>query len=366
MDVGREVQAFEAAEAARREPLERRSLVVQNPNLDGLALRELSFLRELGVVVSRLRRAGRAEVETVRDDSRLHVGDVVLAVAPQRVLDRLQLAVGARAAEDLASAPGVVTNRRVVVTRDLVLGQPIRTLESRLGVTCTRVTRSGLELAARPELAVQFGDVLQVVGTETAVAEAATAVGNAARELDVTRFGAVFLGIVFGIALGSVRIALPGLPVALRLGLAGGPLVAAIALSAIGRLGRIVFYMPANANLALREFGITLFMASVGLGAGAHFAAHPLTLEILGWLAASTVVTVVPLLAVGVVARLVRRLDYVRLCGLVAGSMTDPPALAFGNTLLGGDAASTTYAAVYPLTMLLRVITAQMLALLAV
>jgi putative transport protein len=205
--------------------------------------------------------------------------------------------------------------------------------------------------------------VLQVVGTETAVADAATAVGNATRELDVTRFGALFLGIVFGIALGSVPIALPGLPVPLRLGLAAGPLVAAIGLSAIGRLGRIVFYMPANANLALRELGITLFMASVGLGAGAHFAAHPLTVEIAGWLAASTLVTVVPLLVVGVIARLVRRLDYVRLCGLVAGSMTDPPALAFGNAVLGGDAASTTYAAVYPLTMLLRVITAQMLAL---
>jgi len=137
-------------------------------------------------------------------------------------------------------------------------------------------------------------------------------------------------------------------------------------LSALGRLGRIVFYMPANANLALRELGITLFMASVGLGAGAHFAAHPLTLESAGWLAAGMFVTVLPLLVVGVVGRLVRNLDYVRLCGLVAGSMTDPPALAFGNAVLGGDAASTTYAAVYPLTMFLRVVAAQVLALVAV
>ena len=366
MDVRREVQRFEAAEAARHEPLERRSLVVQNPRLDGLALRDVPLLARLGVVVSRLRPTGRAEVEAAHAESRLHVGDVVLAVATRSALDELELIVGARAPDDLMRAPGTVTTRRVVVTNDSVLGEPIRALESRLAVTCTRVTRSGLELVARPELAVQFGDVLQVVGTEAAVAEAATTVGNATRELDVTRLGAVFLGIVFGVALGTVPIRLPGLPVALRLGLAAGPLLAAIALSAVGRLGRIVFYMPANANLALRELGITLFMASVGLGAGGHFAAHPLTLETAGWVVAGAAVTVLPLLVVGIVARLVRRLDYVRLCGLVAGSMTDPPALAFGNALLGGDLASTTYAAVYPLTMLLRVVTAQMLALFTV
>ena len=288
---------------------------------------------------------------------------MVLAVAPQSVLDELQLVMGTRAPDDLANAPGAVTTRRVVVTRDRVLGEPIRALESRLGVTCTRLTRSGLELAPRPELAVQFGDVLQVVGTEAAVAETATALGNLTRELDVTRLGAVFLGILLGVALGSVPIRLAGLPVALRLGLAAGPLLAAIVLSAVGRLGRVVFYMPANANLALRELGITFFMASVGLGAGAHFAAHPLTLESAGWVAAGAVVTMLPLLAVAVLARLVRRLNYVRLCGLIAGSMTDPPALAVGNTLLGGETASTTYAAVYPLTMLLRVGAAQVLAL---
>ena len=366
MDVRREVEAFEAAEGARREPIERRSLVVGNRNLDGLALRDVPLVARLGVVVSRLRRAGRVEVEAVGVDTQLHVGDVLLAIATRSALDELQLVVGSRAPDDLAAAPGVVTARRVIVTHDRVLGEPIRTLEGRLGVTCTRVTRNGLELAARPELAVQFGDVLQVVGTQSAVAEAATLVGNATRELDVTRLGAMFLGILLGIALGSVPIPIPGLPVPLRLGLAAGPLLTAIALSSVGRLGRIVFYMPANANLAIRELGITLFMAAVGLGAGAHFAAHPLTRESAGWVAVGVSVTVVPLVIVGVVARLARPLDYVRLCGLVAGSMTDPPALAFANTILGGEVASTTYAAVYPLTMLLRVITAQMLALFAV
>jgi putative transport protein len=363
IDVRREVEIFETAEGAGHEPIERRSIVVQNPNLDGLALRDLPLVALLGVVVSRLRRAGHEEVEAARADTRLHLGDVVLAVGRRGALDELQRAAGSCASEDLASAPGAVTTRRIVVTRDSVLGELVHALESRLGVTCTRVTRNGLELTPRPELAVQFGDVLQVVGTEASVAEAASAVGNATRELDVTRLGAVFLGILLGVVLGTVPIHLPGLPVPLRLGLAAGPLLAAIALSAAGRLGRIVFYMPANANLALRELGITLFMASVGLGAGAHFAAHPLTLASAGWVAAGAGITIVPLLVVGVIARLVRGLDYVRLCGLVAGSMTDPPALAFGNALVGGDAASTTYAAVYPLTMLLRVFTAQTLAL---
>jgi putative transport protein len=366
MDVRREVRAFEATEDVRHEPVEHRSLVVQNPALDGSTLQDVPRLAAGGVVVSRLRRAEHAEAEAVRADTRLHVGDVVLAVATRRALDELEKVLGARVAEDLMDAPGIITTRRILVTHDRVLGNAIHALESRVGVTCTRVTRSGLELVARPELRVQFGDVLQVVGTEDAIAETARWVGNATRELDVTRLGAVFLGILLGILLGTVPIRLPGLPVALRLGLAAGPLLAAIVLSAVGRLGRVVFYMPTNANLALRELGITLFMASVGLGAGAHFAAHPLTLESAGWVGAGAAVTVVPLVVVGIVSRLVLRLDYVRLCGLVAGSMTDPPALAFGNALLGGDAASTTYAAVYPLTMVLRVVTAQMLALVTI
>lgn len=366
MDVPRELAAFEALHGAGHDPLERRSLVVRNPGLDGLAVRDVPILARLAVVLSRVRRVGRDDVEAVRADTRLHVGDVVLAVATTSALDELETMLGPRVADDLMRAPGVLTMRRIVVTHDAALGEAIRALESRADVTVTRVTRSGLELPARPDLRVQFGDVLQVVGTESAIAELARTVGNATRELDVTRLGAVFLGIGLGVALGMVPIHLPGLPVPLRLGLAAGPLLAAIVLSAIGRLGRVVFYMPANANAALRELGITFFMAMVGLGAGAHFAAHPLTLETAGWVVAGAAVTVVPLLVVAVVARLARRLDYVRLCGLVAGSMTDPPALAFGNAVLRSDAASTTYAAVYPLTMVLRVIAAQVLALFTV
>lgn len=365
-DVARELATFDALHGARPEPLERRSVVVRNPGVDGLAVRDVPVLARLHVVLSRVQRVGGGEVEAIRSDTRLHVGDVVLAVATGSALDELEVVLGPRVTDDLTRAPGALTTRRVVVTHDAALGEAIGALESRAAVTVTRVTRSGLELLARPDLTLQFGDVLQVVGTETAVAETATAVGNAARELDVTRLGAVFLGIAFGVALGTFPIHLPGLPVPLRLGLAAGPLLAAIVLSAIGRLGRVVFYMPANANHALRELGITLFMAMVGLGAGAHFAAHPLTLETAGWVAAGAAVTMAPLLVVAIGARLLLQLDYVRLCGLVAGSMTDPPALAFGNAVLRSDAASTTYAAVYPLTMVLRVVAAQVLALVTV
>jgi putative transport protein len=170
--------------------------------------------------------------------------------------------------------------------------------------------------------------------------------------------------VALGVALGLVPLALPGLPVPVRLGLAGGPLVAAIILGRIGRIGRLVWYMPAGANLALRELGIILFLACVGLKAGSKFLTTLMSPEGAAWLGAGFCITVLPLLAVGMAARILMRMNYVTLCGLIAGSMTDPPALAFANSMVKGDGASVSYAAVYPLTMLLRILCAQLLVLL--
>jgi putative transport protein len=214
-----------------------------------------------------------------------------------------------------------------------------------------------------PSLTLQFGDVLQVVGAADEVATAATILGNSLKHLNDTQFIPFFLGIFAGIALGTLPIPVPGLPQPVRLGLAGGPLLVALIVGRVGHVGRLVWHMPMNANLAFREFGITLFLAAVGLAAGPRFFASVFSPIGLSWLAAGLVVTIVPLLAVGVFARRVLRTNFTVLSGVLAGCVTDPPALAFATGLAHSDAPTIGYATVYPLAMLLRILTAQILTL---
>ena len=211
---------------------------------------------------------------------------------------------------------------------------------------------------------LQFGDVLIIVGDERALEQVAAELGNSPKHLAETNFIPVFFGIVLGIIAGSLPIAMPGLPVPVRLGLAGGPLILAILLARVGNIGRLVWYMPGNVNYALRELGIILFLACIGLKSGAQFLNTLLSPSGLLWLVCGAVITVVPILAVGVFGRAVLKLNYMTILGLQAGSMTDPPALAFANTISGSDAPAISYASVYPLTMLLRIIVAQMLVIL--
>ena len=235
-------------------------------------------------------------------------------------------------------------------------------LDDRFGVAVTRVTRADLEMSAVPGLRLQFGDQLQVVGAPADLDKAAAAVGNSLKELNETHFVPFFIGIALGVALGTMPIAVPGLPQPIRLGLAGGPLIVALVLGRIGRIGRQVWHMPANTNLAFREFGIALFFAAVGLGAGAKFFATVFSATGLQWLLAGACVTVFPLLLVGTFARAVLKMNFMDLSGLLAGSMTDPPALAFASNIAGSDAPTVGYATVYPLTTLLRILSAQILA----
>ena len=188
------------------------------------------------------------------------------------------------------------------------------------------------------------------------------AVGNSLKELNETHFIPFFIGIALGIALGTLPIAFPGLPQPIKLGLAGGPLIVALILGRVGRIGRQVWHMPVNTNLAFREFGIALFFAAVGLGAGAKFFATVFSATGLQWLLAGACVTVLPLMLVGIFARVVWKMNFMDLSGLLAGSMTDPPALAFASNIAGSDAPTVAYATVYPLTTLLRILSAQVLA----
>ena len=219
-------------------------------------------------------------------------------------------------------------------------------------------------MAGGPDIRLQYGDTLMVVGDSQSLDQAATVLGNSVKDLGHTNFLPVFLGVALGVVVGLLPLSFPGLPVAVRLGLAGGPLVIAIILSRIGQIGPIVWYMPEGANSALRELGIILFLACVGLKAGSQFIATLMSPEGLTWLAAGFCITLIPILVVGIVARIVMKMNYVTLSGIIAGSMTDPPALAFANTMIKTDSVSISYAAVYPLTMLLRILCAQVLVLL--
>jgi putative transport protein len=350
----------------RQNALVRLNLRVDNPNLEGLTIQQIPGINTLGIVISRIRPASENEVHTAHADSILHLNDVLLAVGPAEKLAQLQVVVGSKSELDLLQEPGPVTYRQLVVTRDEVLGKPQQTLDfpQRYDVTVTRVTRAGVEMAARPDLELQFGDLLQAVGTEAGLQQVAAVVGNETKELNYTRFVGVFVGIAVGVLLGSWPINFRAIPAPVKLGLAGGPLLAAILFSNIGRLGSIVFYMPNNANIAFRELGISLFLACVGLSAGKQFVEVLLHGDGLYWIVYAGIINLVPLLCVGVAARILLQANYAALCGLLAGSMTDPPALAFSHTMTGSDASSVVYAAVYPLTMLLRVVSAQLLVLL--
>jgi putative transport protein len=366
IDPLKEAEAFAAEQRRGAEPLERRTLIVENPNLEGVAVEAIPGRREMGVTVSRIRRAGEAEVHLAADGTILKNGDRIVAVGTGAMLDRFQQVVGRRSDEDLLQAPGGLTSVRVLVTSKRALGKTVRELglDHLFGVVITRMTRADLEMSAVQDLRLRFGDVLLVVGDQASIQKAALFLGNSLKELNETHFIPLFIGIALGIALGTVPVVVPGLPQPLRLGLAGGALIVALALGRLGRIGRLVWHMPVNVNLAFREFGIALFFAAVGLMAGGKFFSTVFSPVGALWLFTGLFVTVPPLLVVGVFARAVLKINFVALSGLLAGSMTDPPALAFASNISRSDAPTVSYATVYPLTMVLRILSAQILVLL--
>jgi putative transport protein len=365
IDAVKEAEAFAAEQRGRVEPLENRTLVVENPNLAGLTIEAIPSRVETGVTVSRHRPAGETIVQTAPGNTILQRGDSIVAVGTRAMLDRFQRVVGRQSDEDLILAPGNVTRRRVVVTKKDVLGKTVGelALDARCGAVVSRVTRADIEMTAVPGLRLQFGDMLQVIGDEESLKHAAKLLGNSVQELNETHFIPLFIGIFLGIVVGTMPLAFPGLPRPVQLGLAGGPLIVALVLGRVGRIGRLVCHMPVNANLAFREFGIALFFAAVGLAAGPRFFASVFSSNGLLWLGTGLCVTILPLLLSGLIARAALKLNFAVLSGLLAGSVTDPPALAFATNIVRSDAPTLAYATVYPLTMLLRILCAQVLAL---
>ena len=341
--------------------LQRATFVIENTKIAGVAIKNIPGLGDEGIVVSRIRRKSETETQGATRDTVLHLGDMVLAVGSPEQLQRAEFAAGSRVEEDLRKAPGQLTARRVLVTHKDMVGKTIAAtqIEQRFGVTVSRVSRQDMILTALPNMRLQFGDMLNLVGEEAAIDQAAKVLGNSLRQLNETSFTSIFVGIALGIFLGLYPWSLPGVPVPLRLGLAGGPLIVAILMGRLGKIGPLVIHMPINANTAFRELGIIFFLACVGLGAGAKFVETAMSATGLQWMFLGAAVTVVPMLVVGIIGRKWVKLNYLTLVGVLAGSMTDPPALAFANKLANSDYPSLAYANVYPLTMLLRILVAQ-------
>jgi putative transport protein len=339
------------------------NIAVTNPNLDGLAIEKIPGMTNSTVVISRILVKG-GEMEVATPETVLHLGDVVHAVGPQDKLREVQLIIGKASDIDLRTMPSAVTTRRVVVTKKSVLGKTIEELDlDDMGVAVTRVSRADIEFTPTTNFTFQFADTVLLVGEEEAITRAANALGNSPKQLNHPQIVPIFVGIALGILVGSIPFHFPNMPAPVKLGLAGGPLLVAILLSRLGRVGPLIYYMPLSANFMLRELGIVLFLACVGLKAGDQFI-HTLTQGPgLYWMGCASLITLVPLLVVGLVARAIYKLNYTSICGVLSGSMTDPPALAFANTMAGSDAPSISYATVYPLTMLLRVLSAQLLVL---
>jgi putative transport protein len=349
---------------AKHAPIRRRSITVDNRHLVGVAFGNIPGLEETGVRISRIRRQGENEVHPATAETELRVGDVIQIVGTENELGRFAPLVGQACPLDLMTSSGDAEFRRIVVTEPGVLNTPLSvlSLDKAFNATVTRIRRSGVEMTARGSSRFHYGDIAHVVGDHQSLDGVTAYLGNSVKSLDETRFVSVFAGITLGVIVGILPFHVPGIPFPIHLGLAGGPLLAAILLSLVGNVGSFVWYVPYSANLALRELGIILFLACAGLGAGETFFTLLMSVNGLAWILAGLALTTIPLLTVGIAMRLWFKFNFLLICGVIAGSMTDPPALAFANKLSAeSDACSAVYAAVYPLTMILRIIAAQAL-----
>ncbi len=366
IDVDREAEAFDNESKRRTSGLESMNVKLTNHNLDGLQIKEILEFERHDVIYSRLKRGEDLIVPKV--DTVLKLGDVLHLVGKPAVLHKMQLILGEEVKHVSVSTKGTAfRSLRAVVTNEKVFGKKIRhlQLQSQYDVVISRLNRAGVELVPNGEMSLQFGDVVNLVGRQEDIDVVLGLIGNAQQKLQQVQMLPIFIGIGLGVMLGSVPLYVPGFPVALKLGLAGGPLVVALVLARVGGLGRLYWFMPPSANLALREIGIVLFLAVVGIKAGGNFFNTLLSSEGLSWIFYGALITLIPLLVAGVLARVKGKLNYLTMCGLLSGSMTDPPALAFANAIKEDNgAASLAYATVYPMVMFLRIILPQLLAIL--
>lgn len=337
------------------------SLEVRNESIDGKTLDKVKNFLGREFVCSRYRHEGHVCIPD--KNTIFRVGDQLFIVCSEDDAPAVTAFIGKEINIDWEKQDLPMVSRRILVTKTEVNGKTLGSMHFRnmYNVNVTRVNRSGTDLFADPNLVLQVGDRVMVVGQQDAVARVAGVLGNQLKRLDTPNIITIFVGVFLGILLGSLPIAFPGMPTPLKLGLAGGPLVVAILIGRFGHKFHLVTYTTISANLMLREIGIVLFLASVGIDAGSNFVQTVVEGDGLLYVGCGFLITTIPLLIIGAIARLYYKVNYFTLMGLIAGSNTDPPALAYANQVTNSDAPAVGYSTVYPLAMFLRILTGQMI-----
>ncbi len=363
----KENEQLEKAETSHSNEAIPISLVVKNPAIFNKTVAEISSLLEhTDFVISRIWRDSDKKIDIASANTVLHENDKIFVITTEPNAEKIKIFIGE--AIDMERKQWIrmesqFVNRRILITKPELNGKRLGDLKLRklYGINITRINRAGVDLVAKPNLTLQVGDRVNVVGTETAVSNVEKVLGNSMKRLNEPNLITIFVGIALGIILGSIPFSFPGIPQPVKLGLAGGPLIVAILISRFGYHYKLITYTTQSANLMLREIGIAMFLACVGLSAGEGFVDTIVNDGGVAWIGYGFIITVVPLLVIGCVARYFFKVNYFTLMGLIAGSTTDPPALAYSNATAGNDAPSVGYATVYPLTMFLRVLTAQLM-----
>lgn len=349
--------------ADRHEKPHRMYVEVKNPALEDITLKSLREMANRDFVCSRILHDGNESLPN--RDTVLHQGDHLLIVCASDEADAIVTFIGSQVKADKEFDQGnsPLVSKRILVTEEDVNGKTLSqlSLSGKFGVNATRIYRAGVELLARPDQRLQVGDRIRVVGPSDAVERLAARLGNSHNQLDHPNILTIFVGIFIGILFGSLPIAIPGMPTPVKLGLAGGPLIISILISRFGYRMKLVTYTTVSANLMLREIGLALFLASVGIKAGGNFISTVVEGDGLLYVLCGFLITVIPILCIGPVARYRYKMNYFTLMGMIAGTYTDPPALAYANQTAGNDAPALGYTTVYPLAMFLRIITAQVL-----
>jgi putative transport protein len=345
---------------------EKINILVNNPLVFGKSVEDISGIFGNGIVISRILHDG--ELLPATSETIINRNDIILVVAERGLVKEILKQTGTLSEMDLSVKTGKLISRRLLVTNKEVFGKSLGSLKlrTRFNINITRIYRSGIEFIPSPHIQLQMGDRVTVVGDEKSIGKVTEQLGNSMKRLEEPNIIPIFIGILLGVVLGSIPVNIPGMLHPLKLGLAGGPLIIAILLSKYGHRFSLVSYTTASANLMLREIGIVLFLASVGIMSGEKFIPTLTSGDGFIWMGYGALITVLPLMIVGFYARIVTKRNYFEICGLLSGSMTDPPALAFANGLAQSEAPSVAYATVYPLVMFLRIFIAQLLILLFV
>ena len=367
IDLKKEEDQMHGMETGMDSP-QRLAFAIKNPAVFGKTILEASHAIENKFIISRISRDGVVKVPMA--STVLQENDKLLVVTAQSSVEAVTMLFGEQIEmpkETWDKLDASMSVRKLTITRTSLTGKKLKELKIRThyGVSITRVSRSGIDLVANPDLIVQMGDSLLVVGHDSDINQVAKLVGNSRTGLNHPNLIPIFFGIALGVLFGSIPIAIPGIPQAIKFGLAGGPLVIAILLGYFGPKLKITTYTTMSANLMLREIGISIFLAAVGLGAGENFVSSIVNGGY-WWILYGALITLIPTALVAILGRVIFKLNFYQICGLVSGSCTNPPVLAFAQNAYGTDYTSVSYATVYPLSMFMRVLVAQVLILLAV